>query len=39
MVLNDAGGWLNGDVAAGWPAVVALGVAVGVGVVAGAAVS
>src|SRR4051794_17957380 len=35
MVLNDAGGWLNGDVAAGWPAVVALGVAEGVGVVAG----
>jgi hypothetical protein len=32
MVLNDAGGWLNGDVAAGWPAVVALGVAAGVGV-------
>jgi hypothetical protein len=32
MVLNDAGGRLNGDVAAGWPAVVALGVAAGVGV-------
>ena len=34
MVLNDAGGWLNGDVAAGWPTVVALGAAEGVGVVA-----
>jgi hypothetical protein len=32
MVLNDAGGWLNGDVVAGWLAVVAAGVAVGVGV-------
>lgn len=31
MVLNDAGGWLNGDVAAGWPAVVAPGVGVGMG--------
>src|SRR6478735_10455772 len=35
MVLNDADGWLKGDVAAGWPTVVALGVAEGVGVVAG----
>src|SRR4051812_49531938 len=35
MVLNDAGGWLNRDVAAGWPTVVALGAAEGVGVVAG----
>jgi hypothetical protein len=32
MVLNDAGGWLNGDVVAGWLAVVAAGVAVGIGV-------
>ena len=35
MVLSEAGGWLNGDVAAGWPTVVALGAAEGVGVVAG----
>ena len=39
MVLNDAGGWLNGDVAAGCPAVVALGVAVGVGVGGGGVVT
>src|ERR1700716_3453524 len=31
MVLNDAGGWLNGDAVVGWLAVVAAGVAVGVG--------
>ena len=39
MVLDDAGGWLNGDVAAGCPAVVALGVAVGVGVGGGGVVT
>src|SRR3954447_25124277 len=35
IVVSEAAGWLNGDVAAGWPAVVALGAAEGVGVVAG----
>jgi hypothetical protein len=35
IVVSEAGGWLNGDVAAGWPTVVALGAAEGVGVVAG----
>jgi hypothetical protein len=39
MVLNDAGGWLNGDVVAGWLAVVAAGVAVGVGVGGGGVVT
>src|SRR3954470_14538850 len=35
IVVSEADGWLNGDVAAGWPTVVALGAAEGVGVVAG----